>query len=127
MRLIMPSLLCCARRGCDSSAPLTLRVAAEEGATSLEPQEFRADCVRAILGKVDWDVVQPAATQLGLSLPPQYEQQDLHDDVFLRAVHEALFEFHVLRGELVCANCERSYPIVKGIPNMKLAAEELRQ
>lgn len=34
-------------------------------------------------------------------------------------------QLHIMEGALVCPNCERAYPIHKGIPNMVLAEDEL--
>lgn len=41
----------------------------------------------------------------------------------LEKLNRALFEFHVVKGEMRCPECERKYPIVNSIPNMLVLDE----
>ncbi|RYG46238.1 Trm112 family protein [archaeon] len=44
---------------------------------------------------------------------------------FTRTRAYLALQLHIMEGALVCPNCERAYPIHKGIPNMVLAEDEL--
>ncbi|KAF8432192.1 hypothetical protein L210DRAFT_3487084 [Boletus edulis BED1] len=57
------------------------------------------------------------------SLPP--EQPEMTDDEFLQKLHHVLLEIHVMEGAMICPNCNHSYPISNGIPNMLLAEHEI--
>lgn len=39
---------------------------------------------------------------------------------FLRKVHHALMEVHLIEGELVCPETGRKFPVRQGVPNMLL-------
>lgn len=47
------------------------------------------------------------------------------DADFLKRLHTMLFEFEIVTGKLVCSDCERSYPIEEGIPNLIMDEEEI--
>ena len=78
-----------------------------------------------MLEKMDWPALVDAASKLGQSLPPTFEEKDKSDEMFLKAVHTAIQELDVLEGKLVCPKCERAYPLNKGIPNMLLHEDEV--
>lgn len=96
-----------------------------EEATTAESSEFQPELVRQLLAKLDWEALVKTAEQFGLPLPPNFTEADKTDEHFLRAVHEAVIEFHVLEGKLVCPVCTREYPISNGIPNMLLQDDEV--
>lgn len=43
----------------------------------------------------------------------------------LEALHQVLFNIHVLEGELICPDTGRKFPIKQGIPNMILHEDEI--
>lgn len=47
------------------------------------------------------------------------------DEEFLRALHNTLFDVHVMEGALVCPETGRRFPINGGVPNMMLEDAEL--
>jgi len=57
--------------------------------------------------------------------PTEANESLKSDEEFLKKLHTMLFEFEVLKGKLVCEDCERSYPIIEGIPNLIMDEEEI--
>lgn len=55
-------------------------------------------------------------------LSPETVPQMLNEEL-LNKLNRAMFEYHVVKGELVCPNCNRVYPIVNSIPNMLITDE----
>ncbi|PHJ25087.1 trm112p family domain-containing protein [Cystoisospora suis] len=127
MRLLTHNLIACNRKQCPGGFPLEVKLdeKAEEQATSIDSSEFQPEFIRSMLPKLDWDAFVKTATKLGLELPPSYEEADLTDEHFLRAVHDAAVDFHILEAKLVCPLCTREYPVTKGIPNMLLQDDEV--
>ncbi|ESS36235.1 Trm112p family domain-containing protein [Toxoplasma gondii VEG] len=126
MRLLTHNLIACNRRQCTGGFPLKIVVDEKsEDATTVEPSEFQPELVKQLLGKLDWEALVKTADQFGLQLPPTFTDSDKSDEHFLRAVHEAVVEFHVLEGKLVCPVCAREYPVSNGIPNMLLQDDEV--
>jgi len=112
----------CNRKQCSGGFPF--KIQARE--TKMTESEFDADIVRSMLGRLEYDALVATAASLGMSsLPPSYTPSDLEDDMFLRAVHDVILDFHVEEGELVCPLCERKFPITMGIPNMLLHDDEV--
>jgi multifunctional methyltransferase subunit TRM112 len=50
---------------------------------------------------------------------------DLKNSDILKYIHHVLFENLIVKGLLVCPNCNREYPIDDGIPNMILKDDEI--
>ena len=122
MRLLTHNLMMCNRKQCSGGFPL--KVVARE--TSIMESEFRPEHIKSMLSRVEYEALLATANSLGmLSLPPSYTQSDLEDEMFLKAVHEVLMDFHVDEGELICPKCERKFPIAMGIPNMLLHDDEV--
>lgn len=115
-------MMMCNRKQCSGGFPLVI-VARE---TKLSESECNADHIRSMLSRIEYEALVSAATSVGIaSLPPTYTRSDLEDDMFLRAVHDAIMDFHVEEGDLVCPKCERKFPISMGIPNMLLHDDEV--
>jgi multifunctional methyltransferase subunit TRM112 len=55
----------------------------------------------------------------------QVTEEMKKDESFLRSVHHALLDVHVLEGCLVCPDTGRKYLIKEGIPNMLLYEDEV--
>ena len=88
--------------------------------------EFNAEHIKSMLSRIEYEALLTTANSLGLSsLPPAFNISDLDDEMFLRAVHEVIMDFHVEEGELICPKCERKFPISMGIPNMLLHDDEV--
>jgi len=124
---------------------LLFQITLEEGGLVQEAQEFNADFVKGILPRIDWAALKQTAAevccftcrallaqlsfpllQLGIAqLPDEVPATAAQDDGFLRSVHTLILEVHVKEGALVCGNCQRVYPITKGIPNMLLNEDEV--
>lgn len=122
MRLLTHNLMMCNRKQCSGGFPF--KVVARE--TKMTESEFYPDMVRSMLGRIEYDALVATANSLGMSsLPPAYTQSDLEDEMFLRAVHDVIMDFHVEEGDLVCPLCERKFPISMGIPNMLLHDDEV--
>jgi uncharacterized protein YbaR (Trm112 family) len=65
-------------------------------------------------------------TQLGeTQFPPALTDELKADPLFLERLHRMLVEFEVIEGKLVCPLCQRVYPIVDGIPNIKMFHSEV--
>jgi multifunctional methyltransferase subunit TRM112 len=112
----------CNRKQCSGGFPLNI-IARE---TKVSESEFKPEQIRSMLARIEYDALVSAATSVGLaSLPPSYTKSDLEDEMFLRAVHDVIMDFHVDEGELVCPKCERKFPISMGIPNMLLHDDEV--
>ena len=61
----------------------------------------------------------------GVNLPETFEAEMLEDDQILNDLHMLLLKRQVVEGCLTCPNCERSYEIKGGIPNMLLNEDEV--
>ena len=59
------------------------------------------------------------------AFPEEMQESLKEDEDFLKRVHRMLFEFEVIKGRLVCEDCERAYPITDGIPNLIMDEEEI--
>ncbi|KIJ67447.1 hypothetical protein HYDPIDRAFT_173963 [Hydnomerulius pinastri MD-312] len=121
VRLITHNLLACHVKGCTSNNfPLKF----QDVQIELQEAEFNPDFVRNIIPRLEWGALVDAAKQVGdTSLPP--EQPEMMDDDLLQKLHHVLLEIHVVEGVMICPNCNHSYPISNGIPNMLLAEHEI--
>ena len=59
-----------------------------------------------------------------LTMIPGELPEDL-DEATIEALHQVLFNVHILEGELVCPDTGRKFPIKQGIPNMILHEDEI--
>jgi multifunctional methyltransferase subunit TRM112 len=50
---------------------------------------------------------------------------DTISEDILRSIHHALFEVHIIEGNLICPESGRKFPIHEGIPNMILHEDEV--
>ncbi|CAN0353274.1 unnamed protein product, partial [Discosporangium mesarthrocarpum] len=84
--------------------------------------DFDADLIFNMLSKLEWPVFRDAAMTLGVGegLPEEVGNDLKEDEVFLRQVHHALLEVHLIEGELVCPETGRKFPVREGVPNMLL-------
>ena len=99
-------------------------IAARE--TKVVASEFNPNHIKSMLSRIEYEALVSSANSVGLStLPPSYSESDLEDEMFLRAVHDVIMDFHVEEGDLVCPKCERKFPVSMGIPNMLLHDDEV--
>ena len=122
MRLLTHNLLMCNRKQCSGGFPLSI-VATE---TKLTESEFNPAQIRSLLSRIEYEALVQAASSVGMAmLPPSYSPSDLEDEMFLKAVHDVIMDFHVEEGDLVCPKCDRKFPVSMGIPNMLLHDDEV--
>jgi multifunctional methyltransferase subunit TRM112 len=60
-----------------------------------------------------------------LPQPSEVTEALKSDDAFLRKVHHALLDRHLMEGKLICPETSRPYPVKQGIPNMLLHEDEV--
>jgi len=118
MRLVTHNFLRSNVKGARTGYPLGV----EATEVTTEACDFNEDLVKRMLPKLDYAALQTAALAVDETLPPQPETVD---SAFLRQVHHAMLEIHVVEGALVCPDTGRRYPITNGIPNMLLHEDEL--
>lgn len=58
-------------------------------------------------------------------IPAEVPADALDSDAFLRQLHVLLLQLEVVTGKLVCAGCQRAYPIKDTIPNMLMFEHEV--
>ncbi|TMW55982.1 hypothetical protein Poli38472_008630 [Pythium oligandrum] len=124
MRLITHNMLVCNKKGVENGFPL--RIVAEE--VEVVESEFNADFIRKMLAKIDWSAFLAGAKALNVAeaLPEAYNAEEHNtNEELLRKVHHALLDVHVKKGNLVCPESGREFPIVDGIPNMLLREDEV--
>jgi multifunctional methyltransferase subunit TRM112 len=122
MRLITHNMLVCNVKGCKTNNfPLRIKALQIEKIES----EFKADFIRHLLPKIHWVALVQGAKDIGVTIPEVLPDNANDDEVFLRNLHHVLFDIHIKEGELVCNNCNRSFPITHGIPNMLLKEDEV--
>lgn len=65
--------------------------------------------------------------QLGKAdlIPEEVADEYENDEDFLHKAHHALLEIDVIKGNLVCPQSGRKFPISNGIPNMLLNEDEV--
>jgi multifunctional methyltransferase subunit TRM112 len=122
MRLLTHNLLMCNRKQCSGGFPL--KIVSRE--TKLTETDFNAAQIRAMLSRIEYPALVEAAASVGMAmLPPTFSDSDLEDEMFLKAVHDVIMDFHLEEGDLVCPKCERKFPVSMGIPNMLLHDDEV--
>lgn len=98
-----------------------------------ESSPFDAELVKKMLPKLNYPAILSAveeikevATPKPPVLPTELPQDlDQCDDSMLEAIHQVLFNIHILEGELQCPDTGRKFPIKQGIPNMILHEDEI--
>ena len=87
---------------------------------------FNPTFISSALPTMDWEGILVAAASVGLrDFPQRLEPALLSDESFLRAAHTLLLEIHVEEGSLICPETGRQYPIVNGIPDMRLPESDV--
>ena len=123
MRILTQNILRCNVKSC-SDKDNWLRLVIDK--SEIVPAEFNAQTIKELLKKLNYPILLQTASDLNeKSLPPVLEDPFFEDESFLRKIHNILFQFHVIEGQLVCSECKRVYPIKNGIPNLLLDKHEI--
>jgi multifunctional methyltransferase subunit TRM112 len=129
MRLLTHNFLQSNVRGTTKGYPLKI----VPSKILVESSPVDTELVRKMLPKLQYSAVVSAVaeiTELADPKPPAIpselpeEGEELEESV-LEALHQVLFNIHVLEGELVCPDTGRKFPIKQGIPNMILHEDEI--
>ena len=121
MRLLTHNLLMCNLKSCTGrNFPLVLQA----NEITEESSEFNQELTLKMLNKIDWRVFHQTLENLGHSLPEELNQEDRSNEALLQRIHHLMFNIIITTGTLICQNCNRAYPIDKGIPNMLLEENE---
>lgn len=124
MRLITHNMLVCNKKGVENGFPLRIKPVE----ITVVESEFHADFIRKMVTKIDWAAFLAGAKALGVAegLPEAISlEQHGADEDLLRKIHHALMDVHVKKGNLICPESGREFPIVDGIPNMLLREDEV--
>lgn len=124
MRLITHNMLCCNIKGITNGYPFRIEV----DRCDVVESEFNAEFTSNMMKKIEYDVLVTAAASLGYADLPATSDLTAElkaDEAFLRKVHHALFDLHLIDGRLVCPESSRGFPVKGGIPNMLLHEDEV--
>eukprot|EP01134_Creolimax_fragrantissima_P001130 CFRG1130T1 len=128
MKLLTHNMIQCHVANCKShNFPLKI-VLAEENSIENEECEMNPDFIRHMLPKLEWSALKNTVDSLGLgNLPEKVPSPDNIPLETLAVLHHVLLEVDVKNCQLVCPNeeCNRSYPVVQGIPNLLLTKDEV--
>mmetsp|Transcript_13919 Transcript_13919/g.39583 ORF Transcript_13919/g.39583 Transcript_13919/m.39583 type:complete len:122 (+) Transcript_13919:3-368(+) len=120
MKLLTHNMLESHIKGVQKRFPLGI----EAETVETTEQELNPAFLRHVFPKLHWGALHGAAATLGVELPQEATEEMLDDEEFVRQLHHALMEVHVLEGSLVCPETGRKFPINKGIPNLLLNEDE---
>ena len=122
MRLLTHNALRCPAKDVTHGYPLQLEINEME----VKETEANYDFLRSQLPTLHWPSVLVVAAAVGLEgFPPTFQPSLLEDEDFLQAVHNLLIDIHVKTGTLICPESGRRFPIINGMPNMKLPESEV--
>mmetsp|Transcript_5357 Transcript_5357/g.8456 ORF Transcript_5357/g.8456 Transcript_5357/m.8456 type:complete len:135 (-) Transcript_5357:161-565(-) len=134
MRLLTHNFLQSNVKGTTKGYPLKI----EATNIIMEESPMDAGLVTRMLEKVNYPALVGALeeirnSQLLSSVPeipheqPSARDLDSTDDGnnILEALHQVLFDIHVIEGHLICPDTGRKFPIKDGIPNMILHEDEI--
>lgn len=97
----------------------------EEVTTSVV--DFNSQFIQRIIPKLEWQALKDASDTLlnGDYLPNELIENYSDDEEFLKKLHHVLMEVEIVKGNLVCPETGRCFPINNGIPNMLLNEDEV--
>lgn len=126
MRIITHNFLQSNVRGTTKGYPLKI-VPSE---VLVEESPVDTELVRKVLPKLKYSAVLAAVAEIAEKADPKpptipNELPEELEESQLEALHQVLFNIHVLEGELVCPDTGRKFPIKQGIPNMILHEDEI--
>jgi len=89
--------------------------------------EYNPDFTKAMLGRIDYNVLRMAAAALGYTSLPELPPDDaLSNEAFLKCLFHALMNLEIEEGQLICQGSGRVFPIKNGIPDMLLNENEVK-
>ncbi|XP_045464530.1 multifunctional methyltransferase subunit TRM112-like protein [Harmonia axyridis] len=102
-----------------------LAIKAEEVTTSVV--DFNTEFIQRIIPKLEWNVLKEACDNVMENgyLPNELTENYSNDEELLKKIHHVLMEIEIIKGNLVCPETGRSFPITNGIPNMLLNEDEV--
>lgn len=128
MRLLTHNFLQSNVRGTTKGYPL--KIVASEILVEESPVDI--ELVRKMLPKLQYSAVVAAVAEVSEqadpkppTIPDELPEGGDVDESVLEALHQVLFNIHVLEGELICPDTGRKFPIKQGIPNMILHEDEI--
>ena len=122
MRLITHNMLQCNIKGVTNGFPLGI----EPEEVNVVESEFDAAFIQSTLPKLHWPAFVASAAAMGVEgLPAELADAMAEDEDFLKRVHHALLDVHLIQGNLVCPETGRKFPVKDGIPNMLLNEDEV--
>ncbi|KAL7676040.1 hypothetical protein ACOME3_002296 [Neoechinorhynchus agilis] len=96
-----------------------------------ESKKFNPQIVRRTIERLDWKTFIGAARGLqlikedkGVNWDEMPQEEQLKDESFLSSIHRLLFNVEIVKGELVCPETGRVFPIKNSIPNMLIEDAE---
>ena len=115
MRLLTLNTLKCLGEDVNEGFPLLLKVKR----MTVRKSEPNPTLMKHILPSLDWNVILLCGKEMGLaSLPQVLTQECLHEESFLIAMQQLLFDIDIESGILTCPESGRQFPIVNGMPRM---------
>jgi multifunctional methyltransferase subunit TRM112 len=122
MRLLTHNTLKCPAKDVVDGYPLQLEISGMEIIETTPNFDF----LKNIIPTLEWSAILLVASAVGIDgFPEAFDQEMLNDDTFLLAVHNLLIDVHIINGVLICPESGRRFPIVDGIPSMKLPEAEV--
>ena len=119
MRLLTHNFLVCPEPSCSSPLPLKILPTKLSKLTI----EIDAKLISSLAHRINLEALRNATKEAGVPEPlslhnlPDALNPHTHWDLFQQLNH-FLFEIDVEEGSLLCAHCQRSYPIEKSVPNL---------
>ena len=115
MRILSHNSLKCPAKDVIEGYPMLLEVDELE----VVETECNPTFIKSILPTLDWKAILIAADAIGLKgIPVEYNSSLLDDNDFILALHNLLLDIHVIKGNLVCPESARRFPIENRIVDM---------
>lgn len=128
MRILTHNFLQSNVRGTTNGYPLKI-VPSE---VLVEESPVDTELVRRLLPKLNYPALLAAIQEVTdkadpkpPAIPDKLPEDGDMETADLEALHQVLFNIHVVEGELLCPDTGRKFPIKQGIPNMILHEDEI--
>lgn len=99
---------------------------------AIEESPVDRELVIKMLPKLNYAVLVQALQQISTQcdetlpeLPPEVPSDESLNDALVADLYKAMFDVHVVEGQLICPDTGRKFPIKEGIPNMILHEDEV--
>ena len=115
MRLLTHNTMKCPAKDVQEGYPLGLEIEEME----VEESECNVDFLRSLLPTLNWEAIKVAGKACGLGdIPSNFNNELLDDFDFIKAMHNLLFDVHVVKGCLICPESGRRFEIKNRVPDM---------